>query len=201
MPSPRHLPRPSGRGSRHGNTLWVFGLHAVVVHPMGADATSEATEDPAFASFFEREHRRLVGALYLLTGDLAEAEDLAQEAMARVFERWERVRAMESPTGYVFRVAYNLNRRRLRRLGLQARKHLATRGAADPTEAAEARSDLMRAMGDLPPPQRAALILVEFVGMTSEEAGRALGIAAGSVRARLSKGRAAIRKQLGDDYE
>jgi len=53
--------------------------------------------------------------MYLLTGDRREAEDLAQEALVRAFERWSRVRSMANPPGYVYRTAINLNRNRLRR--------------------------------------------------------------------------------------
>ena len=50
-----------------------------------------------FEGFFRAEYPRLARACYLLTGEAAEAEDLAQEAMARTFERWNRIRAMDSP--------------------------------------------------------------------------------------------------------
>jgi DNA-directed RNA polymerase specialized sigma24 family protein len=49
-----------------------------------------------FEEFFQAEYSGLVRSLYLLTADLGEAEELAQEAMARACERWERVKHMES---------------------------------------------------------------------------------------------------------
>jgi len=79
-----------------------------------------------FEAFFQREYPGLVRALYLLTADLPEAEDLAQETMARVYEKWDRVGRMDSPGGYVYRVAVNLNRQRLRHLAVRARRLLAT---------------------------------------------------------------------------
>jgi DNA-directed RNA polymerase specialized sigma24 family protein len=91
----------------------------------------EPTELPAldarptefdFEGFFQVEYPQLARACYLLTGDAAEAEDLAQEAMARTFERWNRVRSMDSPSGYVYRTAFNLNQKRLRRLSVRARR-------------------------------------------------------------------------------
>ena len=69
-----------------------------------------------FEDFFRGEYERLGAALYLLTGDRLEAEDLAQDAMSRIFERWERVASMDSPVGYLYRTAMNLWRKRLRRL-------------------------------------------------------------------------------------
>src|SRR5436309_11363177 len=71
--------------------------------------------DLRFDEFFADEYPRLGRAMYLLTADRGEAEDLAQEAMARVYERWDHVQAMASPPGYVYRVAVNLHRRRWRR--------------------------------------------------------------------------------------
>src|SRR5688572_10314123 len=93
----------------------------------------EAVEEPvAFEGFFHREYPRLVKSLYLTTSDLLEAEELAQEAMARVFERWDRVKAMDAPGGYLYRTAMNLNRKRLRRLAVRARQVL---WPVEPTDA------------------------------------------------------------------
>ena len=49
-----------------------------------------------------------------MTGDRVEAEDIAQEALVRVYERWGQVGGMDSPTGYLYRTAMNLARSRLR---------------------------------------------------------------------------------------
>jgi DNA-directed RNA polymerase specialized sigma24 family protein len=69
-----------------------------------------------FEGFFQSEHERLFQALYLLTGNRYEADDLAQEALMRAYERWGRVGSMDSPVGYVYRTALNLNRSRLRKV-------------------------------------------------------------------------------------
>jgi len=65
-----------------------------------------------FEEFFRAEYPGLVKAFYVLTADRAEAEELAQETMARAYERWERVGAMGSPAGYLYRIGVNLNRHR-----------------------------------------------------------------------------------------
>jgi hypothetical protein len=75
------------------------------------------TTDPAdFSVFFAERYQRLVRACLLLTGNAAEGEDLAQEAMARVLERWDRVSTMDDPEGYLYRTALNLHRNALKRL-------------------------------------------------------------------------------------
>src|SRR5919108_6502071 len=72
-------------------------------------------EPPSFESFFEEQKERLLRILSVITGSRAEAEDLAQEAFTRVFERWETVAAMEDPAGYLHRTAMNLFRNQYRR--------------------------------------------------------------------------------------
>ena len=73
--------------------------------------------------------------LYLLTGNRGEAEELAQATMARIYERWSRVRVMQSPVGYVYRAAVNLHRQRLRHLAVRARRLLAMAVHAESTQA------------------------------------------------------------------
>jgi RNA polymerase sigma-70 factor, ECF subfamily len=153
-----------------------------------------------FEPFFEREYPRLARALYLVTGDRAEAEDLAQEAMVRVYERWEHVRNTDSPAGYLYRTALNLHRSRLRRLAVRARRAVGLRPdpPADPALEAEVRDEVDRALAALPDGQREAVVLVEWVGLSAEEAGRVLGIEPVSVRVRLSRARATLRTAMED---
>src|SRR5919197_5730967 len=88
----------------------------------GAVLSAEETKaGVGFDEFFAAEYGRLARAVFLLVRDRYIAEDLAQEAMARVFERWDRVSGMSSPQGYLYRTAVNLHRKRLRRLAVQTR--------------------------------------------------------------------------------
>jgi RNA polymerase sigma-70 factor (ECF subfamily) len=170
----------------------IGSLSAAVALPV-------AIEVPAldFRDFFEAEYERLGRALYVLTGSRAEAEDLTQEAMVRVYERWGRVRSMESPIGYLYRTAMNLHRSRLRRLGVRARRAtLAERLMSDPLEAVHHRDEVSRLLAGLPETQRQALVLVELLGLSSEEAARILEIEPVSVRVRLSRARAHLRRKV-----
>ena len=81
-------------------------LRIVRATPAGEVAVSELA--PSFAVFYEASVRRLYTALCLVTGDRHEAEEIAQEAFVRVFERWDRVRDFDDPTGYLFRVSMNV---------------------------------------------------------------------------------------------
>lgn len=154
--------------------------------------------DPSFEAFFSAEFARLARAMFLLTGSASEAEDLAQEAMVRVYERWEQVSRMNAPTGYLFRTALNLHRSGLRRMARSLRGG-ADREVADVIGAAEDREALRRALASLPIGQRQALILVEWLSLSPEEAGRVLGIAAVSVRVRVSRAKKALRALGGMD--
>jgi RNA polymerase sigma-70 factor (ECF subfamily) len=172
-----------------------------MIEPTSLSAVPEVGEAWAFEEFFLAQHERLFQALYLLTGDRYEADDLAQEALLRAYERWDRVGAMDSPAGYVYRTALNLHRSRLRTLVVRARRVFAAVPAEDLSGPVAASHDVRRALAQLPRGQREALILVEWFGLGSEEAGRVLGIDASSVRGRLHRGRASLRDLLGDRDE
>jgi RNA polymerase sigma-70 factor (ECF subfamily) len=162
-----------------------------------------ATEDD-FDSLFTHEYDRLVRTMYLLTGSRWEAEDLAQEALVRVLERWERVREMDSPFSYLYRIAVNLHRRRVRRLVrrvvLQPNADEAIAEGSRVHEV-DARSDVLAALSSLSPKLREALVLAEWLELDSDELGLRLGIAPSSARARVHRARAAVRKELGGSYE
>jgi len=172
-----------------------------MIEPASLSVVPEVGETSAFEDFFLAEHERLFQALYLLTGDSHEADDLAREALLRAYERWDRVAAMDSPAGYVYRTAMNLHRSRLRTLAVRARRAFAATPAEDLSGSVVAGQDVQQALARLPRGQREALILVEWLGLASEEAGRVLGIDASSVRGRLHRGRASLRDLLGDRDE
>ncbi len=158
------------------------------------------SEEPAFSDFFAEQYRTLVRASLLLTGSAAEGEDLAQEAMARVLERWSRVSSMDDPAGYLYRTALNLHRNALRRVAVAARRQVHRELAEEP-DATERRMDLRRAIRSLPRTQREALVLVDWLGYTAEEAGPLLGIRPASVRGRLHRARESLRRSFGGSDE
>ncbi len=161
----------------------------------------ESGSGPDFRDFFEAEYRRLAKALFLITGDPLEADELAQESMVRVFERWDRVSRMEAPVGYLYRTALNLHRSGLRRLASSARRVLRPSLATDPLGSVETRDEIARLLSGLPRGQREALVLVHWLGMDAQEAGGVLGIDPATVRVQVSRGRGALRKtqEMGDE--
>jgi RNA polymerase sigma-70 factor, ECF subfamily len=159
--------------------------------------------DPAgrdsFESFFREHYASVVRALVVVSGNEAEAQDLAQEAFARALELWERVRSMESPLGYVYRIAFNLNRNRLRYLSRALRRRTDPPPEVDPASEVETRTEIRRVLATLPAGQREALVLVEWLGLDANEAGGVLGIEAASVRGRIHRARRRIHDQLGGE--
>jgi RNA polymerase sigma-70 factor (ECF subfamily) len=154
--------------------------------------------DLDFATFFANEHLRLGRAVYLITGDASEAEELIQEAMARAYERWDRVSRMAEPAGYVYRIASNLHRRRVGRHRRLA--HLQgglPSSQVDVAESAGQVADVWAALRRLTRQQRDAVILVELMGYDAETAGVVLGVSAVSVRVRLHRARLKLRETLG----
>jgi RNA polymerase sigma factor (sigma-70 family) len=163
------------------------------VRPASSTGAAESVLD--FDTFFAIEYQRLFEVLYLFTRDRAEAEDLAQEAMARAYERWSGIR---DPNRYVYRTAFNLHRTLRRRLAVAVRKRGQLLPAAGDADAVERRLDALATLALLPATQRATVVLVDWAGMTAEEAGRVLGIQPVSVRGRLHRARAALRQRIGD---
>jgi RNA polymerase sigma factor (sigma-70 family) len=159
-----------------------------------------AVERP-FEQFFELEQERLLRLLWIVTGSLPEAEDIAQEAFLRVWERWSSVSAMDSPAGYLHRTAMNVFRNRYRRARLAVRKAV---GAAPPIDAfgeVDNRVTVSNALATLTPKQRAAIVLTDLMGYRAEEAAQMLGVRGSTVRSLSSTARAAMRnaEELADE--
>lgn len=155
------------------------------------------------AAFCAELHPRLVGALALRTGSRALAEELAQEAFVRVWERWPTVQTMDSPEAWTFRVALNLASSRFRRMG--AERRASARLGARPVEHASLdtggpeRALVRDAIAGLPPRQRTVVILRYFSDLSVAETAHAMGCAEGTVKSLTSKAVEALRATLGAD--
>ena len=164
-------------------------------------AADEAALSHSFEDFFEIEHDRLLGALYLVTGNKHDAEELMQEAFVKVWERWDLVQSFSNPTGYLYRTAMNAFRMRYRHAVVAARRLVSFGGRVDDFEEVEVREDVRKALAGLSPRQRAAVVLTDLLGFSGSEAAKTLGIKASTVRALSTQGRAALRATMGDTGE
>ena len=150
----------------------------------------------SFESFFREHYASLVRSLVVVSGGKAEAKTWHRK---RSLERWGRVSEMESPVGYVYRTAFNLNRNRLRRLARSLRRRTHPEPENDPASEVETRNEIRRVLASLPASQREALVLVEWLGLDADEAGRVLGIEAASVRGRIHGAKRTIQNHLGGE--
>jgi RNA polymerase sigma-70 factor (ECF subfamily) len=164
---------------------------------------SEVGEQTAgsFEDLVDAEKAGLFGALCLITRDRYEAEDLMQEAFLKVWERWDRVGSMDDPTGYLYRTALNLYRKRVRRMSLAVKRAMRLAPRGDELVEVETRDEVIRALAALTPRQRQSIVLVDLLDYSSEAAGRLMGVKAATVRVLVSQGRAALKRNVGDADE
>jgi RNA polymerase sigma-70 factor (ECF subfamily) len=176
-----------------------------VVHPCSMQAEGRVVRFPTerveagahFHTFVEEEHDRLFKALYFVIGNREDAEDVAQEAFLRLWERWDRIETIEDPTAYLFRVALNAFRMRRRRAAIAVRRLAPILEKPDAFTEAEMRADVRSLLLGLSPRQRAALLLVDLLGYTSEQAARILRVRPSTVRNLASQGRRALQATEG----
>jgi RNA polymerase sigma-70 factor, ECF subfamily len=155
--------------------------------------------DDGFAVFYASSYRRLLGQLFAVTGDLAEAENVLQEAYARAFARWSRVRGYDRPEAWVRRVAINLAAMADRSLRRRARALLRLGPPPLVPELSPEAIDLHDALRALPQAQRQVIVLHHLVGLPVEEIAGELRLAPGTVKSRLARGRAAMAGTLEPD--
>jgi RNA polymerase sigma-70 factor, ECF subfamily len=148
---------------------------------------------PSFEELFLDVHDRLYRALYFIPGSSADAEELMQDAFLKLWERWDRIDTIEDPVAYLFRVALNGVRMRARRAQIAARRILPAAASRDPFDDVNVREDVRRMLRDISPRQRTAIVLMEILGYSSEQAARIMGIRPTTVRVLASQGRAALR--------
>jgi RNA polymerase sigma factor (sigma-70 family) len=169
---------------------------------ISAARTAHHQADLGFADFFEEHRDRLFRAAWLVCRDRHEAEEIAQDAFLRVWQRWITVRTLEDPAAYLFRTALNVTRNRRRHAALAVRRfaHLAPpHDDVAAVDAVDARDAVVRALGTLTARQRAAIVLTDLLDMTSEDAARALGVRPPTVRVLAARARAALRKEMGEN--
>ncbi len=156
---------------------------------------AETSQRPSFDEFYSNAAARLVRHSYALTGDLAEAQDIAQEAFARAWQRWPAVRECDSPEAWVRRVATNLAASRWRRI------RVARAAAGQPAQqhAPEVSTDtvaLVCGLRTLPERQRTVLVLHYMCDLSVDQIASELGCPSGSVKSWLSRGRTALAEAV-----
>lgn len=146
-------------------------------------------DEQDFEAFVHVRWARLVRSARLLGCSAAEAEDVAQAALARCWRHWRRVRTADDPDAYVHRVLINTwnSSRRRRWWGERATADLPDSGTPDPTEGVDRVDAVVRSLARLPEAQRTAVVLRYYAGLEERAMAVALGVAPGTVKSRLSR--------------
>jgi RNA polymerase sigma-70 factor (ECF subfamily) len=151
--------------------------------------------DIEIQELYATSYRRLLGQLIGVTGNVAEAEDVVQEAFVRGLGHPRRLLGADNPEAWLRTVAVNLARSRWRRA--QRLVGLAPRLVDAPRESdSDGHIVLLQALRALPAGQREAIALHHLADLTVEEVAATLGLPTGTVKARLSRGRAALSARL-----
>ena len=172
----------------------VTGLRRAGRRSAGGSALAAAS----FEDFYAGTVTGIIRQVYALTGDLAEAQDIAQEAFARAWQRWSSVSTCDSPTAWVRRVATNLAISRWRRIGTAA---VGIRKLAITAQVAEVSADnvaLVIGLRALPARQRTVLVLYYLADLSVNQVAAELNCSAASVKSTLARGRAALAAAIGD---
>jgi RNA polymerase sigma-70 factor (ECF subfamily) len=160
------------------------------------------TNDRAFDEFYAATARRVIHGVYAFCGDLAEAQDLAQEAYARAWQRWSRVSTYDSPEAWVRNVAWRLAANRWRRLRRWPRAR-ARLGASAPASAltdgpTPDRVAVVAALRRLPPAQRRVVVLHYVYDLPVADIATAAEMPEGTVKVYLARARAKLAALLGE---
>lgn len=150
---------------------------------------------------YSAHYRRLVAALYGLTGDYSEAQDLVQEAYARALARPRQFLDLADPEAWLRTVAINLARTRFRRRRVfdnLVRTGRVSRTVESVPGLEPNRVALVAALQKLSRPTRETIVLHHLADLSVHEVAETLGVPVGTVKARLSRGRAMLAALLDD---
>lgn len=150
-----------------------------------------------FDAFYSASYSRLVGQLYVMTGDWAEAQDVVQEAYIRAWDRRSRFDLHPAPEAWIRTVAWRLAVSRLRRLRRGAellRSHRVEHSVAPP---GVDHPVLVQALRGLTERQRRAVVLHHMCDLSIEDVAAETGTTVNAVKACLARGRAALAAALG----
>jgi RNA polymerase sigma-70 factor (ECF subfamily) len=166
-------------------------------HPITQEIERAVTDPPDFAEFYGSSFDQLCVQLYVHTGDLAEAQDVVQEAFCRALARWDRIAFYEDPVAWVRKVAWNLATSRWRRVRTAMTFANRQRHETAPGPDGD-RVDLVAALAALPPRQRQAVVLHYLGDVAVAEIAEIIGAAEGTVKSWLHRARRQLQGKLGE---
>jgi RNA polymerase sigma-70 factor (sigma-E family) len=187
-----------GRATIWRSTVLLGGVEPVVSDPrdeLAAVPDIIATDDGEdFSAFATSRWPGLVRLAFGLTGDRWMAEDIAQTALAKAYVAWRRVSRADDPDAYLRRILVNASNRRFRRRRVTEQPGDPPETAVDgPADLVSERAALLAALRQLPPRQRAVVVLRYWEDLTDAQIAAALGCSPGTVRSQLSRALAKLR--------
>jgi len=169
----------------------------------GRSATStvagagDRAADSEFADLYDARYGDVLAMAYALTADFAEAQDIAQEAFCRAWQRWPSIHERDEPIAWVKRVAANLAISRGRRLQIARRLRFHHRPAVAPPISVD-HVTLVAELRRLPANMTRALVLHYIADLSVEEIADTLGTQVGTVKSWLHRGRHALAQRLAE---
>ncbi|MPZ60393.1 MAG: SigE family RNA polymerase sigma factor [Propionibacteriales bacterium] len=150
----------------------------------------------AFDAFYSASFSKLVGQVYAMCGNFTEAQDCVQEAFVRAWDHRKQLDSAHAPEAWVRTVAWRLAvsrwRKARRALQLPDRAH----EPRPPREPGVEHSALIAALRQIPEEQRRTIVLHHLCDLPVSEVAAETGVAEGTVKARLSRGRTALAALL-----
>ena len=147
-----------------------------------------------FSAFAVSRWPGLVRLAFGLTGDRWTAEDIAQTTLARAYVAWRRVSRADDPDAYLRRILVNASNRRFRRRRVAEQPGDPPETAVEgPADLVSERTALLAALRQLPPRQRAVVVLRYWEDLTDAQIAATLGCSPGTVRSQLSRALAKLR--------
>jgi len=157
-------------------------------------------DEHEFDDFYTASFQRITGQVYAMIGNRDEAQECVQEAFVRAWAHRRKLDRAEHPEAWVRTTAYRLAVSRWRRT---MRSRRPTDRAVGPVLEAAAPSEahvaLVAALRRLPEAQRQALVLHHIADLPVHDVAREVGVPEGTIKARLSRGRAALAALLTDE--
>ncbi len=153
----------------------------------GSATAGEVHQLASFDDLYRDEYGPMVRLARGLVDTQEIAEEIVQDAFARVYERWNR---LDNPGGYLRTAVVNGARSELRKR--EVRRRIGIRPFIPPQP--EDRDYLLDALDQLSPRQKTILVLKFYADMTEKEIAQAMGIRPGTVKSATSRGLAELRK-------
>ncbi|HTY72981.1 MAG TPA: sigma-70 family RNA polymerase sigma factor [Actinomycetes bacterium] len=154
--------------------------------------------DEAYTRLFGAEFAYVRRTIHVIVGDAAAAEDITQDAFVQLLLHWRKVSHYERPDAWVRRVAIRMAVRHLKREG---RRQLVEASADPPAGFPHVDPDLDAAIRELPPKQRAVLVLFYFEDRPMKEIAQLMGMSESTGFVHLHRARAKLASLLGEEVE